>query len=101
MKNSKEKRIMMKWRAWSAALVLALGAPAAALAQVVIQSITSSQQSGSEVVRIELSEPLSAVPAGFAIQAPPRIAIDLPGVGSALGKASVELNQIHSPAHCG
>ena len=93
MKNSKEKRIMMKWRAWSAALVMALGAPASALAQVVIQSITSSQQSGSEVVRIELSEPLSAVPAGFAIQAPPRIAIDLPGVGSALGKASVELNQ--------
>ena len=84
---------MMKCRAWGVAAVLAIGAPAVALAQSVIQSITSSQQSGSEVVRIELSEALSAVPAGFAIQAPPRIAIDLPGVGSALGRPSVELNQ--------
>ena len=38
------------------------------------------QQAGAEVVRIELSEPLAAVPAGFTVQAPPRIAIDLPGV---------------------
>jgi type IV pilus assembly protein PilQ len=93
MKNSKEKRIMMKWRAWGITLVLAIGAPAAALAQGVIQAITSSQQSGSEVVRIELSEALTAVPAGFAIQTPPRIAIDLPGVTSALGRASVDINQ--------
>ena len=51
MKNPKEKRIMMKCRAWGVAVVLAIGAPAAALAQSVIQSITSSQQSGSEVVQ--------------------------------------------------
>jgi type IV pilus assembly protein PilQ len=93
MKNPKERRIMMNWRAWGIGLALAVGAPAAALAQGVIQSITSSQQSGGDVVRIELSEALTAVPAGFAIQAPPRIAIDLPGVGSALGRPSVELNQ--------
>ncbi len=84
---------MMKWRAWSVAAVLLVGLPAVALAQSVIQSITSSQQSGSEIVRIELSEALTTVPTGFAIQAPPRIAIDLPGVGSALGRPSVELNQ--------
>ena len=84
---------MTKWRAWGLAAVLAIGAPAAALAQNVIQSITSSQQAGTEVLRIELSEALAAVPAGFVIQAPPRIAIDLPGVGSALGRPSVELNQ--------
>ncbi len=84
---------MMKWRAWGTALVLAIGAPAAASAQGVIQSITSSQQAGADVVRVELSEALSAVPAGFVVQAPPRIAIDLPGVGSALGRPSVELNQ--------
>jgi type IV pilus assembly protein PilQ len=40
-----------------------------------------------------LSQPLTAVPAGFAIQTPPRIAIDLPGVGNGMGKNSVELNQ--------
>jgi type IV pilus assembly protein PilQ len=93
MKYAKEKRIMMKWRAWGIALVLAIGAPAAALAQSVIQSITSSQQAGSEVVRIELSEALTAIPTGFAIQVPARIAIDLPGVGSALAKPTVEINQ--------
>ncbi len=84
---------MMNWRTWGVVMALAVGAPSFALAQGVIQSITSSQQSGSEVVRIELSEALTAVPVGFAIQVPPRIAIDLPGVGSALGRSSVELNQ--------
>jgi type IV pilus assembly protein PilQ len=65
MKNPKEKRIMMKWRAWGTALVLAIGAPAAALAQGVIQSITSSQQAGADVVRVELSEALSAPAVSF------------------------------------
>jgi type IV pilus assembly protein PilQ len=67
--------------------------PGAAWAQAVIRSISSTQQAGSEIVRVELSEPLASVPAGFAIQTPPRIAIDLPGVGSALGRSSVEINQ--------
>jgi type IV pilus assembly protein PilQ len=92
MKNPKENRIMMKWRSWCLVLALATGAPAASWAQGVIQSITSSQQSGGDVVRVELSEALKALPAGFVIQQPPRIAIDLPGVGSALGRPSVEIN---------
>lgn len=83
---------MTVWRSWGLAGLLAIGAPAA-LAQGVIQSITSTQQAGADVVRVELSEPLSAVPAGFAIQQPPRIAIDLPGVGSALPRPSVDVNQ--------
>jgi type IV pilus assembly protein PilQ len=91
MKNPKEKGIMMKWRSLGVVLALA-SAPTWALAQGVIQSITSSQQAGSDVVRVELSEALKAVPAGFVIQQPPRIAIDLPGVGSALGKPLVEIN---------
>ncbi|WP_232315397.1 type IV pilus secretin PilQ [Aquincola tertiaricarbonis] len=84
---------MTRWKAWGTAIVLAMGVPIAALAQGVIQSITSTQQAGSEVVRIEMSEPLAAVPAGFVVQAPPRIAIDLPGVSSALPRSIVELNQ--------
>jgi len=91
MKNPKEIRIMTMWRTWGMAAMLAVCAPAA-LAQSVIQSITSTQQAGADVVRIELSEALSAVPAGFAIQQPPRIAIDLPGVGSALPRPSVDMN---------
>ncbi len=75
------------------AALAACGLPLAAWAQAAIQSITSSQQAGTEVVRVELSEPLAAVPSGFSIQQPPRIAIDLPGVSNAMGRSSVELNQ--------
>jgi len=93
MNSTLENRIMQKWRATVAVLALTLATPLAALAQNMIQSITSSQQAGTDVVRIELSEPLAAVPGGFSVQAPPRVAIDLPGVGNGLGKNSVELNQ--------
>jgi type IV pilus assembly protein PilQ len=88
-----ENRMSINWRAWGAAIALVAGTPLGAWAQSLIQSISSSQQAGADVVRIELSEPLAAVPAGFAIQAPPRIAIDLPGVRSAMGRPSVEINQ--------
>jgi len=63
------------------------------MAENTIQSINSAQQAGAEVVRIELSEPLSAVPTGFAIQSPPRIALDLPGVGNTMRRSTVEINQ--------
>ncbi len=86
---------MSHWRAAVAALTAAgaLLAPLGAWAQNAIQSITSTQQSGTEVVRIELAEPLAAVPAGFSVQAPPRIAIDLPGVSNAIGRNNVDINQ--------
>ena len=93
MKSNQENQMTAKWRARALTLALSLGACVSALAQNAIQSINSSQQAGSEVIRIELSEPLAAVPAGFVIQTPPRIAIDLPGVTNALGKSSVEINQ--------
>ncbi len=66
---------------------------AQAFAAPTIQSISASQQAGADVIRVELSEPLAAIPQGFVIQAPPRIAIDLPGVGNAVGRNVVELNQ--------
>jgi type IV pilus assembly protein PilQ len=84
---------MTTWRARLAAFVLAMAAPVLALAQPMIQNITSTQQAGAEVVRIELSQPLAAVPSGFTIQAPPRVALDLPGVGNATGRPSLEINQ--------
>ncbi len=86
---------MLHWRAAAAALAAAgaLMGPITAWAQNAIQSITSSQQSGTEVVRIEMSEPLTSVPNGFSVQAPPRIAIDLPGVANGTGRNSVEINQ--------
>jgi type IV pilus assembly protein PilQ len=69
------------------------GAAFPAWSQNVIQSINSSQQAGAEVIRIELTEALTAVPAGFTVQAPPRVALDLPGVTNGLGKSTVEINQ--------
>jgi type IV pilus assembly protein PilQ len=88
-----EKKMMSHWRAQTLALVLGFGASCSAWAENAIQSINSSQQSGSEVVRIELSEPLTAAPAGFTVQTPPRIALDLPGVGNAMGRSTIEINQ--------
>jgi type IV pilus assembly protein PilQ len=93
MKNMQEIQIMGKLRAGFQALALFFGATAAAFAQNAIQSINSTQQAGSEVIRIELSEPLTAVPSGFTVQTPPRIALDLPNVGNAMGRSNIEINQ--------
>ncbi len=82
-----------EWRARLWTLVLLCGACFSVMAQTAIQSINSSLQAGTEVIRIELSEPLAALPKGFVVQTPPRIAIDLPGVGNATGKPVVEVNQ--------
>ncbi len=83
---------MVTLRAVALGLMVSLAVPLMA-AQNAIQSINSTQQGGADVVRIELSEALGAVPAGFTIQSPARVAIDLPGVGNGMGKSIVELNQ--------
>jgi len=93
MRNIQETRMMSNWRARLLTLVLAFCATVPAFAQNAIQSINSSQQAGAEVVRIELSQPLASVPNGFAVQTPPRVAVDLPGVTNALGKSTVDINQ--------
>ena len=72
-----------------AAMVLSVGAQA----QTVIESVTGSVQGGAEVVRIDLSKPLTSVPTGFAIQSPARIALDFPGVTSVVGRSNIDVNQ--------
>jgi len=62
-------------------------------AQNAIQSVTGGVQGGVEVIRIQTSEPLAALPKGFTIQAPARIALDFPGVVNNIGRNTVELNQ--------
>lgn len=93
MNNKLESPKMRSWYAGALALTLSLMAPSWAAAQTMIRSISGGQQAGGDVIRVELSEGLAALPAGFAIQAPPRVAIDLPGVGNGLGRSSVDLNQ--------
>ncbi|MBI5254950.1 MAG: type IV pilus secretin PilQ [Burkholderiales bacterium] len=93
MNQKQENRNMPKWCVRMIALAMVALTPWVAMAQNAIQSITTTQQAGAEVVRVELSEPLAAVPTGFSVQTPPRIAIDLPGVANAMGKSAVEVNQ--------
>jgi len=62
-------------------------------AQGAIRAVSASLSGGTEVVRIETTEPLKAVPAGFAIQSPARIALDFPGTSNATGKSQIEVNQ--------
>ncbi|MEO6281216.1 type IV pilus secretin PilQ [Roseateles sp.] len=91
MKTLQEKKAM--GRSWMLGVAVALLSAPAAWAQTQIRAINTSQQAGVDVVRIELSEPLSAVPTGFTVQTPPRIAIDLPGVVNAIGRNVVDINQ--------
>ncbi len=58
-----------------------------------IEAVSSSIQGGVDVVRIDFSEPLKAVPDGFAVQSPARIALDFPGVRNGMGHTNVGINQ--------
>ena len=94
--ESRQSRQLRQWQlalAAVATLAVSLCAPSLVWAQNTIQAITTTQQAGTEVVRIELAEPLAVVPNGFSVQSPPRIAIDLPGVSNAMGRNMVEVNQ--------
>ena len=88
-----EKSMTNMWLRNAAAGLLALSAAALVQAQNAIEAVTSSMQSGSEVIRIDLAQPLAAVPAGFAIQTPARIALDFPGVTNAIGRSAIDINQ--------
>ena len=76
----------------STLLSLSAQAQAQAPAANTIQSVTASIQGGSEIIRIDLAEPLKVIPTGFTIQAPARIALDFPGVGNTMGRSALELN---------
>ena len=66
--------------------------PAMAQSTNTIQAVSGSVQGGIEIIRIDLAEPLQAVPSGFSIQSPARIALDFPGVTNGLGRSSVDLS---------
>ena len=93
MNNRLESRKMRGWMAAAVLLSVGMIAPVWAQSQNMIRSVTASQQANGEVVRVELSQPLTAQPSGFVIQAPPRVAVDLPQVGNGLGVGNVEINQ--------
>jgi type IV pilus assembly protein PilQ len=76
----------------SAALLLTF-ATVAAMAQNVIESVTTSTQSGVEVIKIDMTQALAAPPIGFAIQSPARVVLDLPNVGSGSVQSAIAINQ--------
>lgn len=89
LKNSR----FMPWLRGTGITIGLLVAAMVAQAQNAIESVTSSMQSGSEVIRIDLTQPLATAPTGFVIQAPARIALDFQGVTNAIGRSAVEVNQ--------
>ena len=80
-----------------AALVLAFSAPFAwgqGAAKNAVQSIDfASVQGGRVIVKVGLRQPLTAVPQGFAVSNPPRIAIDLPDTVSELNRTQIEAGE--------
>ncbi len=56
-----------------------------------VQSVeTTTLPGGKVMVRVNLRQALAATPAGFTIGNPPRIALDLPDTGNAMGRNVVE-----------
>ncbi len=91
--QAKKNMCTVNWLRAAGLCVLALGAAVVAHAQNAIEAVTSSTQSGAEVVRIDLAQPLAAAPAGFVVQNPARIALDFPGVTNAIGRSAIDMNQ--------
>ena len=92
MNNQNSWSLDSKWMKALLGLGLALAA-VGSFAQAAIEGVSGSMQGGSEVIRIDMSQPLSAIPSGFTIQSPARIALDFPGVSNGMGRSTVEVNQ--------
>ena len=90
---SQQKPSMAQWLRAAGLTLVTLGTAEAAHAQNAIEAVTTSMQSGAEVIRIDLTQPLATAPPGFAIQTPARIALDFPGVTNNIGRSAVEVNQ--------
>ena len=67
--------------------------PGGAQAPNAIEAVTFQPQGRTEAVRIDFRHPLAEMPAGFSIQSPPRIALDLPGPDWAEGRRTIDLPQ--------
>ncbi len=86
------------WTTWQRACALAgvfltAGWSFAARAETAVEGVSSSMQGGVEVVQIDFSQPLPAIPAGFTVQSPARIALDIPGATNGMGRSTVDINQ--------
>lgn len=74
-------------------LVVAMAPWCQAQAQNSVIAITGQRSGNTEQLRIEFAQELTALPKTFATRNPARIALDFPGVGSALGMGRVAITQ--------
>jgi type IV pilus assembly protein PilQ len=58
-----------------------------------IESVTSTQQGLTTVLRINLKTPPAAMPGSFAVSNPPRVAFDFPETENRMGRTTVDLGQ--------
>lgn len=93
---------MHRWVRWMArrirpgAALLGVGMAGlmqAAAAQNAIEAVSSSMQSGTEVVRIDFTHALTRPPTGFSVQRPARIALDFPDTQNLVGRSEIPVNQ--------
>jgi type IV pilus assembly protein PilQ len=87
-----------RWRAWGGAAALGVAVAILGIGQALAQAGNSIEAltvakgtSGRTVVKFTLKAPLANPPAGFAINNPPRIALDFPETGNALGRSAQEV----------
>ena len=84
-------------RAFSAALIVMISLPALAQDSATDNGITNIdytvQQGGKVVITVGLKQALQAPPAGFAVNNPPRIALDFANTSNQWGKNSLLINE--------
>ena len=73
--------------------LLAASAFGVAHAQNAIKAVAGSMQQGVEVIQIDLAQPLAAVPSGFSVESPARIALDFPGAINDVGRTAIVVDQ--------
>jgi type IV pilus assembly protein PilQ len=87
-----------RWRAWGGAVVLGVALVILGIGQALAQAgnsieglTVSKGSSGRTVVKFTLKAPLANPPAAFAINNPPRIALDFPETSNGLGRSAQEV----------
>ncbi|MGH8314590.1 MAG: AMIN domain-containing protein, partial [Steroidobacterales bacterium] len=75
----------------AALFLLGVGQAMAQAANTIEALTVSKGSSGRTIVRVQLKAPLANPPAGFAINNPPRIALDFPDTGNGLGRAAQDV----------
>ena len=87
------KKMMQQAAVWTACLLTCLLGAQLAYAENSVLAITAQRSGNSEQVRIEFAQELTALPKAFATRNPARIALDFPGLGSALGMGRIAITQ--------